>query len=183
MGGETRDYSVLFDIFKPSEIHTHTHTHVLFKEKAGSNLNVSVGNKTFRNNFSNILKYDFTNNFMKFYFMKCFYKSGICFTCMPLVRALYMFKTFTYTKTHIKSFKLPIQLSCQYIVNLTLYKIAYLRTKVEKQHERMKYSQLAAIMESNIEKFNQKIPKKRYTSGRALEHSHLTSESVKKPTK
>lgn len=41
----------------------------------------------------------------------------------------------------------------------------------------MKYSQLTAIMESNIEKFNQKIPKKRYTSGRALKSSHLTSES------
>ena len=34
---------------------------------------------------------------MKFYFMKCFYKSGLCFTFMPLVRALYTFKTFTYT--------------------------------------------------------------------------------------
>ena len=43
MGGEAWDYSVLFDILKPSEIHTHTH--VLFKEKVGSNLNVSVGNK------------------------------------------------------------------------------------------------------------------------------------------
>lgn len=65
---------------------------ILLKKKAGSNLNVSEGKK----------KKSFRNNFMKFHLMKCFYKFGVCFTCMPLARALSMFKSFTYTKTHIK---------------------------------------------------------------------------------
>lgn len=64
---------------------------ILLKKKAGSNLNVSEGKKK-----------SFRNNFMKFHLMKCFYKFGVSFTCMPLARALSMFKSFTYTKTHIK---------------------------------------------------------------------------------